>query len=29
MEQQFVGVPADEKHKMAAGNAVKFFHLDD
>jgi uncharacterized protein len=29
MEQQFAGVPTDEKHKMLAGNAVRFFHLDD
>jgi predicted TIM-barrel fold metal-dependent hydrolase len=28
MEEQFAGVPADEKQAMVAGNAVKFFHLD-
>lgn len=28
MEEQFAGVPMDEKNKMLAGNAVKFFHLD-
>ncbi len=24
----FAAVPADEKHKMVAGNAIEFFHLD-
>ena len=28
VEQQFAGVPEDEKQAMLAGNAVKFFHLD-
>jgi predicted TIM-barrel fold metal-dependent hydrolase len=28
MEEQFAGVPLDEKEKMLAGNAVRFFHLD-
>jgi predicted TIM-barrel fold metal-dependent hydrolase len=28
VEEQFAGVPEDEKKAMLAGNAVKFFHLD-
>ena len=28
VEEQFAGVPADERQAMLAGNAVKFFHLD-
>ena len=28
MEQQFAGVPDDERELMLAGNAVRFFHLD-
>jgi predicted TIM-barrel fold metal-dependent hydrolase len=28
MQEQFAGVPEDEKSAMLAGNAVKFFHLD-
>jgi predicted TIM-barrel fold metal-dependent hydrolase len=28
VEEQFAGVPEDERRKMLAGNAVKFFHLD-
>ena len=28
MEQQFAGVPDDEKELILAGNAVRFFHLD-
>jgi len=28
VEEQFAGVPEDEKSKLLAGNAVKFFHLD-
>ncbi len=28
MEQQFAGVPDDEKELMLASNAVRFFHLD-
>jgi predicted TIM-barrel fold metal-dependent hydrolase len=27
IEQNFVGVPEDEKHMMLAGNAARFFHL--
>jgi predicted TIM-barrel fold metal-dependent hydrolase len=27
VKEQFAGVPEDEKSKMLAGNAVKFFHL--
>ena len=29
MEQQFTGVPDDERQLMLAGNAVRFFRLDD
>jgi len=29
MESQMKGVPEEERHKMAAANAVKFFRLDD
>lgn len=29
IEQTFVGVPADERYLMLAGNAVEFFQLDD
>ncbi len=28
VEEVFAAVPADEKHKMVAGNAIEFFHLD-
>jgi len=28
VEEQFAGVPENEKQAMIAGNAVKFFHLD-
>ena len=28
LEQQFAGVPEDEKRKMLCDNAVEFFHLD-
>jgi predicted TIM-barrel fold metal-dependent hydrolase len=28
LESQMAGVPSEERHQMAAGNAVKFFHLD-
>jgi predicted TIM-barrel fold metal-dependent hydrolase len=28
MEEDFKGVPEDDRHAMLAGNAVKFFHLD-
>lgn len=28
MESQMAGVSQEERHKMVAGNAVKFFHLD-
>ena len=28
VQEQFAGVPEDEKRAMLAGNAVKFFHLD-
>jgi len=28
LDEQTAGVPADEKRKMVAGNAVRFFHLD-
>ena len=27
VEEVFAAVPADEKHKMVAGNAIEFFHL--
>ncbi len=27
--ETFAGVPEDEKYKMVAGNAIKYFHLDD
>jgi predicted TIM-barrel fold metal-dependent hydrolase len=29
IEEIFTGVPAEEKHAMLAGNAVKYWHLDD
>jgi predicted TIM-barrel fold metal-dependent hydrolase len=29
IEENFAGVPEDEKYKMIVGNAVKFFHLGD
>jgi predicted TIM-barrel fold metal-dependent hydrolase len=29
VERIFAGVPEDEKHQMAAGNCVRFFHLED
>jgi len=29
IEQDFAGVPEDERYLMLAGNAVKYFHLDD
>ena len=28
LDMMFAGVPGDERHKMVAGNAVDFFHLD-
>ncbi len=28
LERNFAGVPADERHQMVAGNAIRFFHLD-
>jgi len=28
VKEQFAGVPEDEKRKILAGNAVKYFHLD-
>jgi hypothetical protein len=28
LDAQMTGVPADEKRKMVADNAIKFFHLD-
>ena len=28
IDEMFEGVPADEKHAILAGNAVKYFHLD-
>jgi predicted TIM-barrel fold metal-dependent hydrolase len=28
VDEQFAGVPENEKHAMLAGNAVKYFHLD-
>lgn len=28
IEESFAGVAEDEKHKMIAGNAIRFFHLD-
>ncbi len=28
IERNFAGVPEDEKNKMVAGNAIRFFHLD-
>jgi predicted TIM-barrel fold metal-dependent hydrolase len=29
IDEMFAGVPDDEKHQMLAGNAVKYFHLED
>lgn len=29
IDDMFAGVPEDEKHLMLAGNAVKFWHLDE
>ena len=29
IEENFAGVPADEKQKMIVGNAVKYFRLAD
>ena len=29
INQQFAGVPEDERYKMLCGNAIKFFHLED
>ena len=29
IERDFVSVPGDERHLMLAGNAMRFFHLDD
>jgi predicted TIM-barrel fold metal-dependent hydrolase len=29
IDETFVGVPADERYAMLAGNAIKFFHLKD
>jgi hypothetical protein len=28
MEEDFEGVPEDERHLMLAGNVVDFFHLN-
>lgn len=28
LESQMAGVPSEERHQMAAGNAIEFFHLD-
>ena len=28
IEQNFAGVPADERQRMVAGNAIEFFHLE-
>ena len=28
LEEQFTGVPEEEKYKMVCGNAIEFFHLD-
>jgi hypothetical protein len=28
MEQDFAGVPENEKRAMLVGNVVKYFHLD-
>jgi hypothetical protein len=28
VEEQFAGVPEQEREAILAGNAVKFFHLD-
>jgi predicted TIM-barrel fold metal-dependent hydrolase len=28
IEREFAEVPEDEKYKMLAGNAIRFFHLD-
>jgi predicted TIM-barrel fold metal-dependent hydrolase len=28
LDSQMKGVPADERSKMVAGNAIKFFRLD-
>jgi hypothetical protein len=29
IDETFVGVPADERYAMVAGNAIEFFHLKD
>lgn len=29
IDEVMEGVPADERYKMVAGNAIRFFHLDD
>jgi predicted TIM-barrel fold metal-dependent hydrolase len=29
IDEMFDGVPADERHLMLAGNAIRFFHLDE
>ena len=29
IEDMFAGVSEEEKHMMLAGNAVKYFHLDE
>lgn len=29
LEEMFAGVPEEERYKMALGNAMKFFHLED
>jgi hypothetical protein len=28
IEENFAGVPADERYAMVAGNAIRYFHLD-
>jgi predicted TIM-barrel fold metal-dependent hydrolase len=28
IEEEFADIPADERHKMICGNAVRYFHLD-
>jgi predicted TIM-barrel fold metal-dependent hydrolase len=28
IEEDFAGVPEDEKHAMLAGNCIRYFHLD-
>ena len=29
INKSFEGVPEDERREMLAGNAIKFFHLDE